>query len=320
MKSRTLLAQVLVVNVLLVAGAVVVVSVVVHDRGGMHGRGLIVLGLALVATLLGNWLVLHRRFSPLDRLISAMEEIDLSAPSQGSPRTRRLDSAEVRRLDRAFGRMVERLEAQRREAGRAVVRAQERERRRIAQDLHDEVNQALTAVSLRLQATIEQAPPQLRRELAETKQLASQAMEELLTLARQLRPAVLDDHGLVPALHSQVGHFADQTGIHATFNHRGTLRWLSPEEQLVIYRVTQESLSNVAQHAGASSVEVELSGIGRTMLTITDDGRGLPANGVERSNGELGLSGMRERALLVGGHLTIRSTGGRGTRVELLLK
>jgi two-component system sensor histidine kinase UhpB len=320
MKSRPLLAQVLAVNVVLVAGAVVVVSVVVHDRGGIHGRGLIVLSLALVATLLGNWLVLHRRFAPLGRMISAMEEVDLAAPSERATRTSRMDSAEVRRLDKAFQRMVERLEAQRREAGRAVVRAQERERRRIAQDLHDEVNQALTAVSLRLQATIQQAPPQLRRELAETKQLTSQAMEELLALARQLRPAVLDDHGLVPALHSQVHHFADQTGIRAGFHSRGTLRPLTPEEQLVVYRVTQESLSNVAQHSGATSVDVELSSVGRTMLTISDDGCGLPVNGIERSNGELGLSGMRERALLVGGQLTIRSAGGRGTRVELLLR
>jgi two-component system sensor histidine kinase UhpB len=215
--------------------------------------------------------------------------------------------------------MVARLEAQRREAGRAAIQAQERERRRIAQDLHDEVNQALTAVSLRLQATIEQAPPQLRRELTETKRLTSQAMEELLALARQLRPAVLDDHGLLPALHSQVDHFAEQTGIRASFRSRGVLWPLSPEEQLVIYRVTQESLSNVAQHSGASSVEVELSSIGRTMLTISDDGRGLPPNGTDRSNGELGLSGMRERALLIGGQLTIRSAEGRGTRVELLL-
>ena len=119
--------------------------------------------------------------------------------------------------------MIARLEAERREAGRAAIQAQERERRRIAQDLHDEVNQALTAVSLRLQASIEQAPPELRRELTETKRLSSQAMEELLALARQLRPAVLDDHGLLPALHSQVRDFAEQTGIRASFNARGTV-------------------------------------------------------------------------------------------------
>src|SRR6185437_13212719 len=152
---------------------------------------------------------------------------------------------------------------------------QERERRRIAQDLHDEVNQALTAVSLRLQASIAHAPEDLRRELTETKRLAGQAMEELLALARQLRPAVLDDLGLLPALKTQVRDFGDQTGIQAAFNVRGTISELPPDQQLVVYRVTQESLSNVAQHSGAGKVDVELSFEDPgTRLRIADDGRG----------------------------------------------
>jgi two-component system sensor histidine kinase UhpB len=267
--------------------------------------------------MLGNWLVLRRRFKPLDELISAMETIDLVAPTDRP--ARRADSSEVRRLGVAFDRMALRLEAQRREAGRAAIQAQERERRRIAQDLHDEVNQALTAVSLRLQASIEHATPELRRELSETKRLATQAMEELLALARQLRPAVLDDHGLLPALHSQVRDFAEQTGINANFNSRGVMPKLTPEQQLVIYRVTQEGLSNVAQHAGARKVDVELSFVGRTVLRISDDGRGFAQlNGGSR-NGGLGVLGMRERALLVGGQLTLWSSPGEGTRVELTI-
>ncbi|HEV3055826.1 MAG TPA: sensor histidine kinase, partial [Solirubrobacteraceae bacterium] len=270
---------------------------------------------AVVATLLGNWLLLRRRFAPLDEMISAMEQVDLAAAGVDAPVTPRSDIAEVVRLDAAFHRMVARLEVERREAGRAAIRAQERERRRIAQDLHDEVNQALTAVSLRLQASIEQAPPELRRELTETKQLSSQAMEELLTLARQLRPAILDDHGLVPALHSQVRDFGDQTGVRTSFNARGTVPRLTPEQQLVIYRVTQESLSNIAQHASATNVDVELSFIGRTVLRISDDGHGFTTG----RNGGLGLSGMRERALLAGGQLSIWSHPGQGTRVELTI-
>jgi two-component system, NarL family, sensor histidine kinase UhpB len=317
MKTRPLIAQVLAVNLLLVAGTVLVatIAVDVHLTKGIQGREAGVLGGAIAATLLGNWLLLHRRFAPLDRLISSMETIDLANPGRRQLPARRGDSAEVRRLDAALERMIRRLESERREAGRAAIQAQERERRRIAQDLHDEVNQALTAVSLRLQASIERAPVELRRELAETKRLSTQAMEELLTLARKLRPAVLDDHGLIPALQSQVRDFAEQSGIRANFSSRGTSPRLTPEQQLVIYRVTQESLSNIAQHSDANKVDVELSFVGRTVLRIKDDGRGF--SGARK--GGLGLSGMRERALLVGGRLTIWSDPGRGTRVELTI-
>jgi two-component system sensor histidine kinase UhpB len=305
------------VNLLLVAATALVATIVVDANLGraVQGREVIVLALAVIATLAGNWILLRRRFAPLDQLISTMEHVDLAAPHPLAAVAPRVDSAEVERLDAAFHRMISRLETERREAGRAAIRAQERERRRIAQDLHDEVNQALTAVSLRLQASIEQAPPELRRELAETKRLSGQAMEELLALARQLRPAVLDDHGLIPALHSQVRDFGDQTGLRASFNARGTVPRLTPEQQLVIYRVTQESLSNIAQHADATSVDVELSFIGRTVLRISDDGHGFEAP----RDGGLGLSGMRERALLAGGQLSIWSGDGKGTRVELTI-
>jgi two-component system sensor histidine kinase UhpB len=321
MKSRSLLTQVLLVNIGLIAATVLLAAIAVSPnlQADLKGRAAFVLGGALLATLLGNWFVLRRRFKPLEEVISAMERIDLAVPERRHDLNSRTDSSEVRRLGVAFNRMSARLEAQRREAGRAAIQAQEKERRRIAQDLHDEVNQALTAVSLRLQASIERAEPQLKRELTETKRLATQAMEELLTLARHLRPAVLDDHGLRPALHSQVRDFSERTGIVATFNTRGTMPRLTPEQQLVIYRVTQEGLSNVAQHADAHRVDVELSFIGRTVLRISDDGRGFTQLGGATRNGGLGLVGMRERALLIGGQLSMWSAAGEGTRVELAI-
>jgi two-component system sensor histidine kinase UhpB len=326
LKSRSLLAQVLAINLLLIAMTVLVATVVVdsHPGSALRGREISVLVLAVVVTLAGNWLLLRRRFTPLDELISAMETIDLAAPERTAKLGPAGDSAEVRRLKAAFERMTERLESERRRAGRQAVRAQERERRRIAQDLHDEVNQALTAVTLRLQATIERAPEELRRELLETKRLSSQAMDELLALARTLRPAVLDDHGLVPALRSQVRDFREQTGIEASFTLSGTSLPLSPEQQLVIYRVTQESLSNIAQHSGARRVHVELSFVGRTVLIVTDDGGGFPADSAEWhsgpwASGGLGVAGMRERALLIGGELKISSRRGEGTRVQLMI-
>jgi two-component system sensor histidine kinase UhpB len=236
-------------------------------------------------------------------------------PSLAARLLLRRQIAELAHEHAATEELRTRLEAERREAGLAAIRAQEKERKRLAQDLHDEVNQALTAILLRLEATIHEAPLALQEELRDTKRLAAQAMEELLRLARRLRPAVLDDHGLMPALHTQVRDFTEQTGIRASFHPQGAPTRLSPEQQLAIYRVTQEGLSNIAQHASASSVKVELSFVGRTVLRISDDGRGF----TEGRDGALGLGGMRERAQLAGGHLSIWSGSGSGTRVELTI-
>src|SRR3954447_8658094 len=315
MRSRSLLHQVLAVNAVLVA-ATAVVSALLSPK---DTRGLILIGVAIVSAVLVNSLLLRKRLAPLDRLLDTMERVDLSSPGQrakvaaNAPR-------EVERLTAGFNRMLARIEEERVAGGRAVIRAQEEERARIAQDLHDEVNQALTAILLRLQAAALDVPPGLRSELKEIQTLATQAMEELLTLARQLRPTALDDHGLVPALASQVANFGERTGIRSSFHRHGDLPELSDEEQLVLYRVTQESLSNIVQHSGASAVRVELSSIGRTILRVRDDGCGFKiANGNGSARSRLGVSGMRERALLVGGRLNVFSAPGEGTTIELTM-
>jgi two-component system, NarL family, sensor histidine kinase UhpB len=318
MRSRTLLTQVLAVNAVLVAITAFVAAIIARDRfkDATSTEGLLLIALAVSGVVLLNSILLRRRLEPIERLAKTMSSVDLASPGTRAEVTRNA-ADEVQRLSADFNRMLQRLEHERRESGRAVLRAQEQERSRIAQDLHDEVNQALTAILLRLQATVHAAPPGLQEELRESQALVTQAMEELLHLARQLRPTALDDHGLVPALASQVADFGDRTGIRASFCRHGALTSLSDEEQLVIYRVTQESLSNVAQHARASRVDVELSFVGRTVLRVRDDGDGFRASSNGRAR--LGLSGMRERALLVGGHLSIFSEPGDGTTIELTM-
>jgi two-component system sensor histidine kinase UhpB len=318
MRSRTLLTQVLAVNTVLVAITAFVAAIVARDRleGAVSLEGMLMIALAVSGVVLLNSILLRRRLEPMDRLVDTMSSVDLVSPGTRADVSRGAAS-EVKRLSSDFNRMLARLEDERRDAGRAVLRAQEQERSRIAQDLHDEVNQALTGILLRLQATIGAAPPGLQHELRETQQLATQAMDELLHLARQLRPTALDDHGLVPALASQVGNFGERTGIRSRFRRHGAIPPLSDEEQLVIYRVTQESLSNVAQHAGATHVDVELSFVGRTVLRVRDDGGGFRPSFNGRAR--LGLSGMRERALLVGGTLTVFSEPGDGTTIELTM-
>ncbi len=327
MRRSTLLTQVLAVNAVLVGVTALIAAVVARDRlpDATSGDGLLVLGLTVMSAILLNSLLLRARLEPMSRLIAAMTEVDLARPGMRATTPRR-SARELHLLTEAFNRMIVRIEDQRRESGRAVLRAQEQERSRIAQDLHDEVNQALTAILLRLSATIGDAPWGLRSELVETQELVAQAMDELLALARQLRPTALDDHGLIAALASQVSDFGQRTGMQAHFHHHGAVPTLSDEEQLVIFRVTQESLSNIAKHANARGVEVELSFVGRTLLRVRDNGGGFDDRSARRIGGRvrgrpggLGLSGMRERALLVGGSLDVFTAPGAGTTIELTM-
>jgi two-component system sensor histidine kinase UhpB len=326
MRQRTLLTQVLAVNAVLVAVTALVAAAITRERltDAMSGRGIALLAIGVLAVILLNSLLLRRRLEPLEHLVATMDEADLVETGTRATPPRHA-AREIRRLAVRLNDMLDRLEAERRAAGRAVVRGQEQERQRIAQDLHDEVNQALTAIKLRLGASIQTAPEGMRRELRETKDLVDRAMDELLHLARELRPTALDDHGLIPALRSQVADFGERTGIRADFRRHGAVPELSAEEQLVIYRVTQESLSNIAQHAQARTVAVELSFTGATVLKVVDDGRGFAALAAQRNGrlrgrpGGLGLSGMRERALLVGGNLNVFSQPGEGTTIELTM-
>jgi two-component system, NarL family, sensor histidine kinase UhpB len=277
---------------------------------------IVVLAIAAIG-LAANLIALRRRFAPLERLIEDMEKVDLSSPGQVLPAS--IDgvgeSEEVERLELAFLRMLRRLEAERRRAGSAALRAQEEERARVARDLHDEVNQSLTGLLLRLEAAREAAPPELEGQLAETKALANQAMRELLSLARQLRPTALDDLGLAAATAGQVEQLA-RGEVEAEFAADGDFSDLGDDAQLVVYRVAQEALSNAARHSDAERVAVSLQRRedGGVELEVADDGRGFA---FDESESGLGIAGMRERALLASGELTIESRPGAGTTVRL---
>lgn len=276
----------------------------------------IVIGVAVALTVAVNAFMLTRRFEPLEHLVDEMEHADLSRPGANIRSANgRGGPEEVRRLEGAFRRMLERLEAERRRTSSAALQAQEQERARVARDLHDEVNQALTGLLLRLEAARSQAPPDLAAEIAETQLLANQAMQELLALARQLRPTALDDLGLKAAVASDVDQLGRQTGIMTSFESDGDMSGLTPDVQIVLYRVAQEATQNAVRHSGAEHIRVQLrSDEGHTELTVSDDGRGYSFD--DASSG-LGILGMRERALLVGGELQIESRPQLGTRVRL---
>ncbi|HEX6229867.1 MAG TPA: sensor histidine kinase [Solirubrobacterales bacterium] len=312
MRGRGLFPQVLVLNAVL-AGLIALAAAL----AGLEVPAAVTIALIAVAvSLIVNLAVLRRRFTPLETVIEEMEKVDLSRPGPVLPAS--IDGVgeteEVERIELAFLRMMRRLEAERRRAGSAALRAQEEERARVARDLHDEVNQSLTGLLLRLEAVREEAPPELESDLAETRALANQAMQELLALARQLRPTALDDLGLAAAVAGQVEQVS-RPDLEAALTTEGEFRDLDEDVQLVVYRVAQEALTNAARHSKAERIDVTLSRSGRGVeLEVSDDGRGFA---FEQSERGLGIGGMRERALLVGGELTIESRPGQGTTVRL---
>jgi two-component system, NarL family, sensor histidine kinase UhpB len=319
MKRPSLLSQIVALNLLMVTAGILVAIVTAGFDFSIENQRwqFLVLAMALLLTFLLNTLLLRRRFEPFERLLAMMERVDLSRPG------RRLEldsemasvSTDIERLAATFNRMLERLEKERRRSGERVLRAQEEERKRIARDLHDEVNQSLTALLLRIEAAAQEAPPALRAQLGEVKQLADQAMGELLDLARQLRPTALDDHGLVAALTTHVRDFDRRGQARASFWADPRLEGLPADAQVVVYRVAQEALVNAARHSGADRVEVSLEPRdSKVRLEVSDNGSGFAFD--EEGKG-LGLSGMRERALLVGGTLEIDSRPGKGTSVVL---
>jgi two-component system, NarL family, sensor histidine kinase UhpB len=274
----------------------------------IHARIAIVEGLdlavALVVMLAANLLLLRHTLQPIGRLVERMRKIDLLQPGQRIPEQ---GGVEVAELTRAFNEMLERLETERRESGKRALHAQEAERRRIASGLHDEVSQVLTGVLLRLEDD-------------ETKAAVRQALEEVRRIARELRPEMLEQLGLVSALTELSRKFADSSGIRVERSFATGLPALSDDSELAVYRVAQESLTNIARHADASHVEIALQpGPDSVVLRVIDDGRGIPTPDPFALNGHGGLRGMRERALLVGGVLAVKrgSEGGVEVRLEV---
>jgi two-component system sensor histidine kinase UhpB len=315
-RRRTLFTQVLILNASLVCLAALLAATLAGLELEETARVVTVILSAAALSLVVNLAVLRRRFTPLENLIEDMEKVDLARPGANLPPSidGKAETEEVERIELAFLRMMRRLEAERRRAGSAALRAQEEERARVARDLHDEVNQSLTGVLLHLEAARAAAPPELKAELDQTKKAANQAMSELLTLARQLRPTALDDLGLRAAVEGLTESF-DAGDIAISFSAEGEFTTLPEDVQLVVYRVAQEALSNAARHSAASNIDVSLARRhGDVTLEVRDDGSGFA---FAESETGLGLAGMRERSLLVDGHLNIESRPGNGTTVRL---
>jgi two-component system sensor histidine kinase UhpB len=269
--------------------------------------------IVLVVMLGANFVLLRHILGPIERLIERMHSVDLLRPDQ---RLAERGGAEVAQLVAVFNQMLERLETERRVSGQQALRAQESERARVSRSLHDEVGQVLTGVLLQLDSLAGSRDPGQRRAVEETKRAVRQALEEVRRIARELRPEMLEHLGLVSALTELSRRFTDQSGIPVERRFADRLPPLSDEAELAVYRVAQESLTNVARHADASRVELGLEpGANSVVLRVVDDGRGIAE--ARALNGNGGLRGMRERALLASGALAVKPARNGGVEVRL---
>lgn len=217
-----------------------------------HEAVILVVGLA--GLLAFNALLLHVGLAPLRRLRQLMTTIDLLRPGQRLPATGR---GEIAELIQTFNEMISRLEAERAASSARALSAQEAERRRIAQELHDEIGQSLTVVLLELKRLADQAPEPLQTDVHHAQETTRDSLDEVRRMASGLRPGVLEDLGLISALTELTTHFATHTGL-IIRRHLTAPLPLSPQLELVLYRITQESLTNAARHAGASHVDLTL--------------------------------------------------------------
>lgn len=262
-----------------------------------------------------NALLLRRHLAPIDRVIAHMGQFVVGEPQAPLEPT---GSGAGARLAASYQAMAARLAEERAVSDAKELAAQEAERHRIAQELHDEIGQRLTVVLLALKR-LEGAERSQRAEPSELRAVRESvrlALDEVRGVARRLRPGVLDDLGLHSALAGLVSDVAEQLaaeGVEVRRSFAPGLPALGESADLVVYRVAQEALTNVVRHAGARHVEVSLHRSGSAVvLEVVDDGRGL--GDVQEG---AGITGMRERARLVRADLDIASDGGRGTRVRL---
>jgi two-component system sensor histidine kinase UhpB len=281
-----------------------------------NGRVLVLAG-GLTVLLTVNLVLMRRAFAPLARLAGLMNAIDPLDPGRRLPALG--PGSEVTRLTAAFNDMLDRLETERRESGYRALVAEEAERRRVAAELHDEIGQRLTALLLQLDRLAKAAPPELGDEFATTLVATRETLEGVRGLARRLRPEVLDELGLVPALRNLCDRIEKGTGLVVRRSLDPDLPALSPDDELVIYRVAQEALTNVVRHAQVQDAQVTLAAHdGEVELQVCDEGVGVSDYTVEHSAG--GIRGMRERALLIGARLEIVPGARGGTEVRLHLR
>jgi signal transduction histidine kinase len=269
----------------------------------------------------------NERLSTLNRTLR-LRTRDLLAANKSLTREierRRTAQASLRRSEaQSVGLLAQsrRLQGHLRLLSRRVLATQEDERRRISRELHDVVAQLLAGIHVQLALLKSDAATNsagLRKKISRTQHLVEKSANRVHKFARTLRPALLDDLGLLPALHSFLKQFTKETGIRAHLTAFPGVDTISNSKRTALYRIAQEALTNIARHAHAGRVDVRIRKCGAAVhMRIQDDGRGFEVDTMwrEQKRRHLGMLGMRERTEMVGGTFLIESSPGKGTTLE----
>lgn len=281
-------------------------------------------------SILVNYVLLKVAFSPLFSLRATMERVragDFQARVAGQT-----GDPDVRDLSDTFNLMLDRMESHRKSVSSQILKALEEERKRIARELHDETSQSLTTLIINLERALalinssKDSPPAEGQELVQeqlqhSRDLTVETLEEIRRLTFDLRPTILDDLGLVPALRWYVKNKIEPLGLQVDFKVEGFKQRLSGDLETALFRIVQEALTNIMKHAEARNVSISLAEKeDRWVAVVEDDGKGFPVQKILKTDPKergLGLFGMEERANLVGGELDIYSQPGRGTRLRV---
>jgi signal transduction histidine kinase len=304
-------------NVLLVAGTAT--AAWLTHLAGLSDRGVLVLvGVLVALTLVTNVVLVHLALRPVMELQRVADRVwrgDLDARVEQSL----LADRDLARVGEALNRVLEGLLADRgrlRHLARAVIRAGESERARLAHELHDSTAQTLAALVFEIAALGVSLGREQQEQLATARQLASTALEEVRTLALTVHSRVLDDLGLPAALETLARELTRDGGPEISVEADDSANGLPAEAAAVLYAVAREAASNAVRHGGARHVTLRLTGEPeRVTMEVFDDGRGFDVEATERRRAGLGLFSMRERVALADGSFKVASARGAGTRV-----
>ncbi len=282
--------------------------ITVSTRASFDEMIVLLVGLSVVYVV--NAVIIRRTLRPLAELRQALADLDTPRPDRTVPVR---GAEEIAAVATAYNHMVERLDLEREKSARASLNAQEAERARVSSELHDEVGQSLTVLLLRLQMLGRVVPEEQRPEVAALAEVVRDNLDDVRAISARLRPGVLSDLGLGPALTALCHDLGSHTGLTVRLRMPPRLAG-SAEQDLVIYRVVQEALTNVVRHAEATTAEVHLEKEPDGLrVTISDDG-----NGLSGAAGT-GMMGMTERARLVRGRLDVDAVPGTGTSITLTI-